>query len=87
MHKEELIKLHELMSDIKGYFEEGEGVEFQGYEDVDVGPMDIHESKNEHKHAIFVLGKEIADVMAEDEFSDTGRIGARMEELAEKNDD
>lgn len=87
MHKEELIQLHELMSDIKTYFEDEEGNDFQSYEEAGVGPVDIHESKSEHKHAIFVLGREIADMMAEDEFSDTGRIGARMDELAEKNAD
>ncbi|MDY7080957.1 MAG: UPF0058 family protein [Halobacteria archaeon] len=90
MHKDELIQLHELMSDIKTYFEDGEGDRdpeeiFSDYSDIDVNPTDIHQSKSEHKHAIFVLGQEIADQMAEDEFSDTGRISARMEELAEKN--
>jgi hypothetical protein len=32
---------------------------------------------------VFVLGNTLADVMSEDEFSDAGRIGKRMEELAE----
>ncbi|MFP4631905.1 MAG: UPF0058 family protein [Halobacteriales archaeon] len=86
MHKEELIKLHDLMSDVKDYFEETEGTEFEGYEELDVGPVDIHQSKSQHKHAIFVLGKEIAESMSDDEFSDRGRISARMEELADKND-
>jgi len=88
MHKEELIQLHELMSDVKEYFEEKEGEEvFDEYEDLGVGPVDIHQSKSEHKHAIFVLGKEMAESIADDEFSDRGRISERMKELAEKNAD
>ncbi len=87
MHKEELIKLHDLMSEVKDYFEDANDAEFAGYEDLDVGPVDIHESKSEHKHAIFVLGQEMAESMADDEYSERGRISARMEELAEKNAD
>ena len=87
MHKEELIKLHDLMSEVKDYFEDANDTEFDGYDDLDVGPVDIHESKSEHKHAIFVLGQEMAESMADDEYSDRGRISARMEELADKNDD
>ncbi|MDY6780196.1 MAG: UPF0058 family protein [Halobacteria archaeon] len=89
MHKEELIELHDLMSEVSTYFAEDEEVEeaFPEYDEVDVGPSDIHQSKSEHKHAIFVLGQEIADQMSEDEFSDRGRIGERMRELAEKNAD
>lgn len=87
MHKEELIQLHELMSDIKTYFNEEVDEDFDGYEELDVKPSDIHKSKSEHKHAIFVLGQEVADAMTDDEFSETGRVGARMGELADKVSD
>ncbi len=88
MHKEELIKLHELMSEMQDYFEDKEGDDvFDKYEELGVEPVDIHQSKSEHKHAIFVLGQEIAETMAEDDFSDRGRISERMRELAEKNAD
>jgi hypothetical protein len=56
---------------------------FDPYDELDVTPDDVHKSKSEHKHAVFVLGNALANVMAEDEFSDAGRIGKRMEELAE----
>ncbi len=88
MHKEELIELHTIMEDISKYFTEtDEEVKevFHDYAGLDIGPNDIHQSKSEHKHAIFVLGKEVADQMADDEFSERGRIGERMKELAEKN--
>ena len=88
MHKEELIQLHELMSEVREYFEETEGEDVFGeYEELGVGPVDIHQSKSEHKHAIFVLGREMAESMADDDFSDRGRISERMRELAEKNAD
>mgnify|MGYP002338717093 FL=1 len=88
MHKEELIQLHELMSEVQDYFEDAEGEDvFDEYEELGVGPVDIHQSKSEHKHAIFVLGKEMAETMAEDDFSERGRISERMSELAEKNAD
>jgi hypothetical protein len=88
MHKEELIQLHELMSEVQEHFEDTEGEDvFDEYGELDVGPSDIHQSKSEHKHAIFVLGQEMAESMAEDDFSDRGRISERMRELAEKNAD
>lgn len=88
MHKEELIQLHELMSEVREYFEESEEEDvFEGYEELGVGPVDIHQSKSEHKHAIFVLGQEMAESMADDDFSERGRISERMRELAEKNAD
>ena len=87
MHKEELIHLHEVMSEIKGYFDEEDEDIFENYESLDLDHDDIHQSKSAHKHAIFVLGKEMADKMSEDEFSDRGRISQRMQELADKNAD
>jgi hypothetical protein len=48
-----------------------------------VTPDDVHKSKSEHKHAVFVLGNALANAMSEDEFSDAGRVGKRMQELAE----
>ncbi|MDY7081663.1 MAG: metal-binding protein, partial [Halobacteria archaeon] len=33
------------------------------------------------------LGEQLAETMTEDEFSDAGRVGARMSELAEENAD
>jgi len=49
-----------------------------------ISPIHVHRSKAEHKHAIFILGKEIASVMAHDEFSGPGRTLVRMQELASR---
>jgi hypothetical protein len=86
MHKDELLELHEQMVNIMRNFQEMDGVDanlFDQYEELDVTPNDVHKSKSEHKHAVFVLGNALAVAMSEDEFSDAGRIGKRMEELAE----
>jgi hypothetical protein len=86
MHKDELLELHEQMVIIKDYFRSLEGVDstlFDPYENLDVTPDDVHKSKSEHKHAVFVLGNALANAMSEDEFSDAGRVGKRMKELAE----
>jgi len=86
MHKDELLELHEQMVTIKDYFAGLDDVDsglFDPYEDLDVTPDDVHKSKSEHKHAVFVLGNALATAMSEDEFSDAGRIGKRMQELAD----
>jgi hypothetical protein len=86
MHKDELLELHEQMVTIKDYFAGLEDVDstlFDPYEELDVTPDDVHKSKSEHKHAVFVLGNALATAMSEDEFSDAGRVGKRMKELAE----
>jgi len=68
------------------YFDEQEATPdelFEPYRELDVTPADVHMSKSEHKHAVFVLGNALANAMSEDEFSDAGRVGKRMKELAE----
>ncbi|RLM53653.1 metal-binding protein [Halobellus sp. Atlit-31R] len=85
MHKDELLELHEQMVIIKDNFaarEDVDGSIFDPYENLDVDPSHVHKSKSEHKHAVFVLGNALATAMSEDEFSNAGRVGKRMEELA-----
>ncbi|WP_332898829.1 MULTISPECIES: UPF0058 family protein [unclassified Haladaptatus] len=86
MHKDELLQLHEQMVTIMENYSEISGVDatlFDPYYQLDVTPADVHKSKSEHKHAVFVLGNALASAMSEDEFSNAGRIGKRMQELAE----
>ncbi|WP_458189261.1 UPF0058 family protein [Haladaptatus sp. NG-WS-4] len=86
MHKDDLLELHEQMVTIMEYFREQEDIpdgSFDAYDQLDVDPSHVHKSKSEHKHAVFVLGNSLATVMSEDEFSEAGRIGKRMEELAD----
>ena len=85
MHKEELISLHQMLHEIKDYFAgSNPELKFSGYQSLKINPQQLHKSKMEHKYAIFVLGNELADAMKEVEFSASGRISARMRELAAK---
>jgi hypothetical protein len=86
MHKDELLELHEQMVIIKEHFQAREEVPdglFDPYDELTVDPSHVHKSKSEHKHAVFVLGNALASAMSTDEFSSAGRVGKRMEELAE----
>ncbi|MFT4890111.1 MAG: hypothetical protein ACI9YT_001024 [Halobacteriales archaeon] len=86
MHKDELLELHEQMVIIMEHFKEREEVDeelFDAYYQLDVDPSHVHKSKSEHKHAVFVLGNALASAMSEGEFSSAGRLGKRMQELAE----
>jgi hypothetical protein len=86
MHKDELLELHEQMVIIMENFAAREDVDeeiFEPYEQLGVDPSHVHKSKSEHKHAVFVLGNALATAMTEDEFSNAGRVGKRMEELAD----
>lgn len=86
MHKDELLELHEEMVIIRDYFAGQDDIDesvFEPYDELAVDPSDVHKSKSEHKHAVFVLGNALASALSEDEFSNAGRIGKRMEELAD----
>lgn len=83
MHKDELIQLHTLMAQIKRHFEHmGINESFDGYDSLSISPLHVHRSKAEHKHAIFVLGNDIAASLSQDDISGIGRTSERMHELA-----
>ena len=85
MHKEELISLHQMLYEIKDFFEcANPDLKFAEYHSLKINPAQMHKSKMEHKYAIFVLGNELANAMKQVEFSASGRISARMKELAVK---
>ncbi len=70
MHKDELLQLHSLLSQMKRFFEES-GIEakeeFQEYEDLRVSPQHIHKSKTDHKRAVFMLGKGLTELVIQDD--------------------
>jgi hypothetical protein len=72
------------MVQMKKFFEETGKGDFTLYQSLRISPVHVHRSKAEHKYAIFVLGKEIASIMARDEFSGPGRTSVRMHELANR---
>lgn len=72
------------MVQMKTFFEQNGRGDFSQYQSLKISPVHVHRSKAEHKHAIFILGKEIASVMTHDEFSGPGRTSVRMQELASR---
>ncbi|WP_342633004.1 UPF0058 family protein [Methanoplanus limicola] len=87
VHKDELIALHQFMFTIKENLQKANAnASFSEYEGLKVLPTQTHKSKMEHKHAIFILGEEIADAMKDIEPSAAKRISARMHELALKTE-
>ena len=85
MHKDELIQLHTLMAQIKRHFEHmGIDESFNGYDSLSISPLHVHRSKAEHKHAIFVLGNDIATALSQDDISGIGRTSERMQKLASR---
>lgn len=85
MHKDELIQLHTLMAQIRKHFEHmGVSLSYGDYDSLSISPLHVHRSKAEHKHAIFVLGNDIASALSHDDVSGVARTSSRMQELAVK---
>lgn len=88
MHKDELIQLHTLLCQVKHHFERNLGPSgtFADYEKYGVSPQHIHKSKLQHKRAVFLLGKDLAETLGgTDEFSNAHKVGVRLAELAKKS--
>ena len=81
MQKEEIIQLHTLFAQIKNELEQqfpSPVSAFEEYEDLKVLPHHVHKSKDDHKRAVFVLGRVIANVFSHDKYSGTGRVAQRL---------
>lgn len=85
MHKDELLQLHSLMSQMKRYFETAgfptDG-EFGEYDSMSVSPQHIHKSKTDHKKAVFLLGKGLAEVVMQGNPDMQARLKERFIRLA-----
>lgn len=65
MEKEELIHLHMLLAQFKKYCEDtGLNCDFSKYNNLNISPLQVHRSKEEHKQAIFLLGTALASMAA-----------------------
>ena len=67
MNKEELIHMHTFMVLMKDFFEKKGKGEFSKYYSLQISPLHVHRHKNEHKNAIFTLGKEILSAIRDDD--------------------
>jgi len=65
MKKQELIHLHGLLAEVGTDFEKREGVsiDFSEYESLGIRPTSIHQSKTDHKAAVFALAKGITQTV------------------------
>ena len=57
MKKQELIHLHGLLAEVRKHHEArtGASIEYESYESLGVRPTSIHQSKTNHKEAVFAL--------------------------------
>lgn len=87
MHKDELIQLHTLLAQVRHHVERSTNLsnKFKEYDAFGVAPQHIHKSKQQHKRAVFLLGKDLAETLSgADEFSNAHKVSMRMGELAKK---
>ena len=89
MHKDELIQLHTLLCQVRNVLERagiGQDAPYKDYVSYGDAPQHIHKSKLQHKRAVFLLGKELAEALGGvDELSNTHKIGMRLADLAKKS--
>lgn len=86
MHKDELLQLHSLLCQVKRFFHDAglpAEAAFADYEDLEVSPQHIHKSKTDHKRAVFLLGKGMADLVMEDDPDHRDRLKERFGRLAD----
>lgn len=85
MQKDELIQMHTLLCQIKNHLQ-STGIapddSFVEYESLGVTPVHVHRSKGEHKRAIFLLGKELAQFASSGDLSGPALVGNRFAALA-----
>tara|TARA_B110000116_G_C16750889_1_gene543306 strand:- start:843 stop:1073 length:231 start_codon:yes stop_codon:yes gene_type:complete len=69
MKKQELIHLHGLLAEIPTYCEENYGMSFDlsAYSNLKIRPTSIHQSKTDHKNAVFSLAEGIRECLFTEE--------------------
>jgi hypothetical protein len=81
MEKEELIHLHMLLAQFKKYCEDkGLDCDFSRYNQLNISPLQVHRSKEEHKQAIFLLGTALASMAAMNNHSANKKSSKRTQE-------
>ncbi len=85
MQKDELIQMHTLLCQIKNHLQSTgvvNGDSFVEYENLGISPVHVHRSKGDHKRAIFLLGKELAQFASRGELSGPALVSSRFAALA-----
>ncbi|MCJ7570533.1 MAG: UPF0058 family protein, partial [Candidatus Thermoplasmatota archaeon] len=88
MQKDELIQFHMFLLQLKNHLEEmvdnNNGLEFQSYDKLNVTPYHIQKSKREHKLAIFLLSRGIANLLSYNNYPDLEKVSNRLGEISER---
>jgi hypothetical protein len=88
MQKDELIQLHMFLLQLKTHLEDmcryNGGAEFTPYETLGVTPYQVYKSKREHKLAVFILSKGIADLLSHNNYPSLEKIANRLNQMSER---
>jgi hypothetical protein len=69
MKKQELIHLHGLLAEVSAHCTSSDhvSIDLESYRDLGIRPTSIHQSKTDHKQAVFALAEGITSGLAEEE--------------------
>ena len=88
MQKDELIQFHMFLLQLKNHLEDmidnNDKLVFQSYKKIDVTPYMIHKSKREPELAIFVLSREIANLLSNNNHSGLEKLSNRLGTISER---
>jgi len=76
--------LLQLKNHLEDMVDNNDGLEFQSYDKLNVTPYQIYKSKREHKLAIFILSREIADLLSHNNFSGLEKVSNRLGQISER---
>jgi hypothetical protein len=88
MQKDELIQFHMFLFQLKNHLEDMvdnyNGLEFQSYEKLNVTPYKVYKSKREQELAIFILSRDLANFLSNNNFSGLEKISNRLGHISER---
>jgi len=88
MQKDELIQFHMFLLQLKNHLEDmvdnNDGLVFQSYDKLYVTPYHIYKSKREHKLAVFILSKGIANLLSNNNYPDLEKISNKLGQISER---
>ncbi len=88
MQKDELIQFHMFLLQFKNHLVEmvdyNNGLEFQSYDKLNVTPYHIQKSKREHKLAIFLLSRGIANLLSYNNFPGLEKVTKNLDQMSER---
>jgi len=88
MQKDELIQFHMFLLQLKNHLAEMahnyDGLVFQSYDKLNVKPYQINKSKREHKLAVFILSRGIANLLTHNNFPGFEKVSNSLGQISER---